>query len=166
MGYCLLIFLGLVLIVVLMWPKGRSGVARTASGIYNAVVDRTVRKNANKEKILALLGQNKYMNRFIEFFNGRNINRISKAQLALIKNVLGAGSLLGLLGLSVATSNRVIEVLAFVLTIFFIIFLLGNGYYNRRKMGMAKKGDHIGTIFLVLVFIFFLSIFYYLAFWE
>jgi len=57
MGYYLLIFLGLVIIVVLIWPKGRSKVARTAVGIYQAAVDRTVRKNANKEKILALLGE-------------------------------------------------------------------------------------------------------------
>ena len=113
-----------------------------------------------------LLLYNKYMNRFIEFFNGRNINRINKAQLALIKNVLGAGSLLALLGLSVVTSNWVIGVLAFVLTIFFIIFLLENGYYNRRKMGVDKKGDYIGTISLALLFVFFLSIFYYLAFWK
>ena len=57
MGYYLLLFLGLVLIVVLIWPKGRNKIARTAVGICNTAVDRIVRKNANKKKILALLGE-------------------------------------------------------------------------------------------------------------
>lgn len=59
MTQIILIIIGIAIIVILLTKKTREKVLRPAQdkivGICSSALDQTVRKNANKEKVLALL---------------------------------------------------------------------------------------------------------------
>ena len=58
MTQTLLIFLGLVIILVLVWPKSRYGVVK----VCKSALDQTLKKSKNKKKIIELLEQGELSN--------------------------------------------------------------------------------------------------------